>query len=83
MPGDITTTLNYAVPHSPSDPLFKHIFAPPPGVPRKNFDFNAYPAVIRDARGTNMETTADLDIHGFRYVKHQSKETEFTDGGED
>ncbi|KAJ2915080.1 hypothetical protein MD484_g5334, partial [Candolleomyces efflorescens] len=78
MPNDVETTLNYAVPFD-GEPLYKYIFSPPEGVPRKNFEFKAYPATVRDARGTEMEEKADLDVHGFQFVKHKSLETEFLD----
>lgn len=78
MPNDVETTLNYAVPFD-DQPLYKYIFSPPEGLPRKNFEFKAYPVTVHDARGTEMEQKADLDVHGFQFVKHKSLETEFLD----
>jgi hypothetical protein len=74
---DVKTTLNYCVPFD-SMPLYKYIYDPPPGVPRKNFSFEAQPVVIRDVRGTDMEKNASLDVEGFQFVSHVN-EKEFTD----
>lgn len=77
-PRDIKTTLNYCAPLD-SNPLYKYVFEPPPGVPRTNFTMEAHPVIVRDVRGTSMEGDASLDVHGFQFIKHVAEEKEFLD----
>ena len=75
-PNDIHTTLNYYAPIGSEAP-FQYVYGAPEGEPSHNIGTNPQPAVIHDTRGRESEYT--LDKNGFQFVKHESKEKDFTD----
>ncbi|KAA1477422.1 hypothetical protein DENSPDRAFT_875222 [Dentipellis sp. KUC8613] len=77
-PHDISTTLNYFVPLDSNAP-YDYIYGPPPGVPKSNIGVEPYPAVVHDVRGTPLEHGAELDVQGFQFVQHESREKDFVD----
>ncbi|KAI0081647.1 hypothetical protein K474DRAFT_1635579 [Panus rudis PR-1116 ss-1] len=77
-PRDVLTTLNYYAPIGTEAP-YQYVYEAPPNIPQNNLGSETHPVTIHDVRGRESEYT--LDRNGFQFVKHQSKETEFTDHG--
>lgn len=75
-PGDVATILNYYKPIG-SESAFRYAYDPPEGKARTNVDADPHAAIIHDVRG--KEDTVSLDTTGFQFVKHVSKEKDFTD----
>lgn len=75
-PGDVSTILNYTKIIGTETP-FQYTYDPPEGQEKSNLDTDPRSVTIRDIRG--KEDTVSLDTTGFQFVKHISREKEFTD----
>lgn len=77
---DVQTTMNYYKPlDSGAEAPYNYIYDAPPGKAKTNIGLDERPVLVHDVRHTPLEVDASLDIHGFRYLKHESLEKEFDD----
>lgn len=74
-PGDVAAVLNYHKRIGP-EPAFRYTYDPPEGQAKTNVNADPHAAIIHDVRG--VEDTVSLDTTGFQFVKHISKEIDFT-----
>jgi len=81
-PASISTTLNYFTPPKDGARPYTTITPDPSsGELQKNWEPAAYPVEITNLRALKGPTPS-LDVQGFTYVKHESKEKAFVDSEE-
>src|SRR5713226_4148871 len=69
MPHDVQADLNYIGVLDPNTPLYTYTGKSPEGTPIRSWRYEPHPVLVRDVRGTELECSASLDVHGFQYVK--------------
>ncbi|KAJ7583609.1 hypothetical protein C8J56DRAFT_213735 [Mycena floridula] len=77
--GDVKVEVNYIGIADRSIQPYTYTKDPPPGTPRTNWTYEPHTVLVRDVRGTKLETGASLDVQGFQWLKGTFTDISFED----